>query len=441
MRGRLAAGLLGLSLLAACGGTGTPEAGSPAPRSPSSPSSTSATSSPGPNSAALALAALCPHTKPAQPPVGKTEPTLKEISTVESQVEQARGLQFQGPVSTKVVTPDQMKQDLLASMSDPAALKYLTAEGRALAVMGAIPDNVDLGKAIQDFVTAQVAGFYDPETKELVVLGQKSLTPLDRFVLSHELLHALDDQNFNLSRFSALNGKCQDEAGSAARAVTEGSATVFSLKVVADSFTALDQAALVKQGMTAAGAADVPASVPPFVTQLEEWPYLAGMKFVQFEQARGGDKAVNAALRHPPATTEQIIHPAKYPSDAPPQPDIPDIGPALGSRWTDLAVGQVGEAWLSVYLGLRLDASEAQVAAAGWDGGVFRAWTDGKHVAAILNTAWDTQNDSDQFGSAMKDWLAQGTVHAEIVHIGDQVQVVFASDEQTLRQLLSAQVG
>jgi len=75
------------------------------------------------------------------------------------------------------------------------------------------------------------------------------------------------------------------------------------------------------------------------------------------------------------------------------------------------------------------------VHAAGWNGGLFRAWTDGDHSAAILSTVWDTQNDSEQFGDAMKAWLGQGSEHAEIVHVGDHVQVVFGSDAQTLVQV------
>jgi hypothetical protein len=385
-----------------------------------------------------ALAALCPNTKAQQPPTGKPEPTPKEIQTVEAQVEQARGLEFAKPVVTHVVTAQQMKNKLLAQLGDPSEMKYLTAQGQALALMGAIPADADLGKAIQDFASAQVVGYYDPEAKRLVFLGTKKLTPLDKFVLAHELTHALDDQAFNLSRFVALDRRCQDEAEAAARAVVEGSATVYSLKTVMDSFTALDQAALVKQGLSVAASADIPASVPPFVVRMEEWPYLAGMKFVQYEQSQGGDKAVNAALKDPPVTTEQIIHPAKYPSDLPQPIDTPDLGPALGPGWKDLAVGQVGEEWLSTYLGLRLDAAEAQVAADGWDGGLFRAWTDGTHSAALLDTAWDTQNDSEQFGEAMKHWLGKGSEHAEMIHIGDQVQVVFGSDVQTLEQLLAA---
>lgn len=446
MRRSLGALLLVLTLVAACSKAATPQASSSPEAAPSAapslaspPSPATASPSLGPDSAAAALAALCPHIKPAVPPTGKPEPTPKAIQTVETQVEQARGLQFAEPVATQAVTADQMKNKLLAQLSDPAELKYLTAEGKALALMGAIPANVDLGKAIQDFASAQVVGYYDPDTKQLVFLGKKTLTPLDKFVLAHELTHALDDQNFDLSRFTALDQQCQDEASAAARALEEGSATVYSMKVVADSFTALDKAALVKQGLTAAGNADIPASVPPFVVQIEEWPYLAGMKFVQYLQNQGGDKAVNAALKHPPVTTEQIIHPAMYPSDVPPPIDIPDLGPALGSGWKDLAVGQVGEEWLTAYLGLRLDTAQAQVAAAGWNGALFRAWTDGKHTAAILSTAWDTQNDSVQFGDAMKSWLAKGTEHAEIVHVGDQVQVVFGSDAQTLAQVLAAQ--
>ena len=40
----------------------------------------------------------------------------------------------------------------------------------------------------------------------------------------------------------------------------------------------------------------------------------------------------------------------------------------------------VGEAWLQTMLRLRLDTTTADDAAAGWDGGTYRAWTDGAVV-------------------------------------------------------------
>ena len=86
---------------------------------------------------------------------------------------------------------------------------------------------------------------------------------------------------------------------------------------------------------------------------------------------------MDEALTTFPVSTEQILHPERWPNDVPQPVDVPDLGPALGAGWRDLDVMTVGEAWLQLMLALRLDAGDAERAAAGWDGGIYRAWTDG----------------------------------------------------------------
>ena len=66
---------------------------------------------------------------------------------------------------------------------------------------------------------------------------------------------------------------------------------------------------------------------------------------------------------------------------------------------------QVGEAWLAAMLGLRLDTATAEAAAAGWDGGLYRAFTDGDDAAVVLATAWDSAADADAFAQALREWL------------------------------------
>src|SRR5439155_12475487 len=128
------------------------------------------------------------------------------------------------------------------------------------------------------------------------------------------------------------------------------------------------------------------AGVPPLVQTLALWPYLDGLNFITALVARGGPSVVNQALQRFPVSTEQVMHPDRYPSDTPVPVDVPDFGPSLGPGWRDLDVMQVGEEWLKAMLELRLGKSDAANAAAGWDGGLYRAWTDGPHVAVVLST-------------------------------------------------------
>jgi hypothetical protein len=150
---------------------------------------------------------------------------------------------------------------------------------------------------------------------------------------------------------------------------------------------------------------------------------------------------VNDALRTLPPTTEQIIHPERFPDDEPVKVDVPDLGPALGPEWEDLDVMQVGELWLRTMLGLHLgERSEVYDAAAGWGGAQYRAWTDGAETAVLLQTEWDTPEDAKQFLDAARLWIA-GSDLAEAAPIAGNdlgVAMVFATDDATLATLVSA---
>jgi hypothetical protein len=141
-----------------------------------------------------------------------------------------------------------------------------------------------------------------------------------------------------------------------------------------------------------------------------------------------------------PVSTEQVMHPERYPNDAPTPVNVGDLRPKLGPGWTDLDVMSVGEAFLSIMLGLRLPRITSDAAAAGWDGGVYRAWSDGDHVALVLSTVWDGPRDAAEFASAMRQWLGsrEGRSASVLPVEGQRARVLFASDPATLTSLESA---
>ena len=91
----------------------------------------------------------------------------------------------------------------------------------------------------------------------------------------------------------------------------------------------------------------------------------------------------------------------------------PNLSAELGPGWEDLDAMAIGEAWLQTALGLRLDGSEASAAAAGWDGGTYRAWSDGTDTAVELSTVWDTSRDAEEFAASMSEWIDQGDGSAQ----------------------------
>jgi len=385
--------------------------------------------------AAEAMKELC------VPPITKTTPAPKptvtppQIAEVEREVEQERGLDYLHPVAVQEITDAQIDRKLAAAFKNTYPVTYYARRSAAWGTIGVIPPGTDLRAAIKNFESGQVVGFYDPDSKRLVFVGSgdTDLSVEERLALAHELTHALDDQHFDLRRLDSIAATCKDENFEAALGAIEGNAQYTAAEVLLHAPGGINLGDLIGSLLTI-GSQKV-SGVPPFLTAIEYWPYSAGLAFMQAEATAGGEAAVDRVLRHLPVTTEQVIHPDAYPSEVPAPVDVPDLTPALGPTWGDLDAMQVGEEWLTAMLDLRLDDATAASAAEGWDGGVYRAWTDGTAVAVVLATAWDSEADATAFASAMTAWVADGGSIASVRQDGREVRVAFATDAGTLHRL------
>ena len=404
------------SMAGACTGdgirieVGSPTASGTPPATPSAqePAATGLSADPvdtGEERALSAMRELCVSPTPVSTgDDGVPSETPAEVAGVESQVEQVRGLEFRRPVVTQAVTADEIAGKLRDAFDETYPKAFYDRRSVAWQTIGVLPPTVTIRDALLAYQTGQVIGFYNPVDGELVYRADGDLDLVERLTLAHELTHAIDDQHFDLARIDGIAGACRDEAFQAALGAVEGSAQFFSVKVLFEfppadgDFSGLG------------GGGDLPDGIPPFVARTMLWPYTAGQSFITDLDARGGLDEVNGALGRFPMTTEQILHPDRYPSDRPSSVDVPDLSDELGPRWGDLDVMQVGEAWLSTMLGLRLDQGVAEAAAAGWDGGLYRAFTDGTDAAVVLVTAWDTSADADAFEQAAREWFAVGDV-------------------------------
>ena len=63
-----------------------------------------------------------------------------------------------------------------------------------------VDDDFDLLNISLESSVDQIAGFYDPDTKEMYVIGNH-FSPYVNYILSHEFTHALQDQHFDLNVF------------------------------------------------------------------------------------------------------------------------------------------------------------------------------------------------------------------------------------------------
>jgi hypothetical protein len=370
---------------------------------------------------------------PISPPVSAS-PLPRPIAKVAEQVQLVRGLTFRRPVTPEPLTREEIDKLLADSLKESFPPDVEADRGKALITMGALPPGTDLYQAIVDFGTSQIIGFYDTTSHKLVFIGSQAPTPLERLTLAHELTHAVDDQAFDLSRVDQLARTCQDERVDAFLSLAEGDAQETSFAWARQYLTG-DEITELQQEAADAGASTV--DVPPFVENLMTFPYPNGQAFVEALLVRGGRDAVDDAFRNPPISTEQILHPDKYPGDLPQTVQVPDLASKLGTGWKAIDVGDVGEGWLDILMGLQLPQPEADQAGGGWDGGRYRAWSDGAHTAVLLDTVWDTSEDADEFASAMERFV--GTRPADVQRpAATSVRVSFASDAGTLEELEAA---
>jgi len=383
----------------------------------------------GPTTALQAMRRLCIPPDIPSGPVTKV-PTPPAIAEVEEQVEAVRGLAFERRVNVEPVTPEEIDRRLGKYLDVYYPKRFYARRSDAWATIGAIPRNVGILGAIDAYQQGQVLGFYDSQNGELVYTGDADLDRLEHFVLAHELTHAIDDQHFDLDRLDDLVVRCEDEPFQAALGIVEGSANHFATQVLLRFPVASTSSA---PGGGSAG------EVPPLMLEIFAYPYTAGQRFADALADAGGSAAVDRALRTFPTTTEQILHPTKYPDDVSERVDVPDFAPTFGPGWRDHDVMVVGEMWLKALLDLRLEESASIDAAAGWDGGTYRAWSDGADVAVILSTIWDTPADAEEFREALAEWVSRGSGPGVVLEAdGTRVHAGFASSEALMGAVSSA---
>jgi hypothetical protein len=407
-----------VGLLAAACTTGTDAAESPSPPSSGIP--------PAPGPSLGPRSTLCQYPEPHESPPPTSAPALTPaVEAVASQVTQVRDLRWADPVEPEAVSQQRLGQILSGLVAEALPAQQLARRSRAWITMGALPPGSSLRSALLAYDDSEVVGFYDTLSHRLVYSGTTNPTPYQRYVLSHELTHALDDQRFDLSREDALAYRCADEPMAAFIALTEGDA-VYSSNAWARRFLSNDEIGRLQQE---ASSFPPPPAIPPFVQELQDFPYEAGLSFVQALVDRGGERAVDAAFRNPPVSTEQILHPDAYPADRPVPVTVtkPD---GLGAQWTLIDQMEVGEAWLKLLLQLKLPAARDAEATDFWDGAEYKAWSNGHHTVVVLRTAWDTEGDATQFGAALESFT--GSTPARVTRSGRDVTAVFASDAASL---------
>jgi hypothetical protein len=245
---------------------------------------------------------------------------------IETGLERFRGLDFSVPVPLVLKTRDQAFEMMRAEIGrdhtdDQMRIGSLTGE-----MTGVYPAGIALKAEALKLLRSQVAGFYDPRAKQMVLVegaidigfwnsAAGFVTRRDlagEMLLAHELTHAMQDQHFHIEQMID-KVKDNDDRDLALKAVAEGDATLAGYGYVAGNLSDASLGAIIDRmndlpRTMAARSGDVPLGLTaPMIFQ-----YAAGVRFIAEAYRRGGWATVNAIYADPPQATLQIMYPELY---------------------------------------------------------------------------------------------------------------------------------
>jgi len=296
------------------------------------------------------------------------------------------GLPILHGVKKKLATREQVGKYVDKRLKEQASSGYLDRTALPLKKLGLLPRDFDLRKYMLDLYKEQVEGWYDPHSKTVYLLDWVA-AEAQKPVMAHELVHALQDQNFGLDHWLNIAKDSKDptvqialdEQRVARQSVVEGQA--MAVLAVYEHESAGGEAAPTKtkgtrpESSTQDKTDPVYAKAPLYVREALLFPYTFGSDFVRVVLAQRGKEAAFAGVfRRPPANTRQVMQPATYLSSEPqPEIKVAPVEQLLGPDWQRVDVSGIGEIDLRVLL----EAWGGQIAAAS----LTAAWNGGYYIA------------------------------------------------------------
>jgi hypothetical protein len=344
---------------------------------------------------------------PAQPPSESREVAL--IRRMLKRVEGVRHLEAKRPVPGvllgRAVLIERVKEHLSRELP-PEAIRN---EGLTLQLFGFLPTQFDYEAAEYRLLEEQLAGYYEPADGTMYMAGDLDDEQADA-TLAHELVHALQDQRWQLQDRSKYRPG-QGDRSEAVSALAEGDATSAMYDVMvarAPSHhrrTALDLpdalfVEQIRQGMREG----LGATAPHVMRSSLAAPYIYGTLFVHALRRRGGWDAVDQAWDDAPTTTEQILHVDKWLAHEPPARVAAPGFATLGAGWVVADEDSEGELGARIAFEEWMDPEPAAEVAEGWGGDRGVLLANGDRSAFAWRLRFDPGKTKDE--RAVRSFLA-----------------------------------
>jgi len=301
------------------------------------------------------------------------------------------------PVKKSIRSRDQIREYLLAAEKKDRDEAKDYADEKTLEEFGLIPKGYPLEQALNDILTEQIVGLYDPDQQEFFISDRADSAELP-MVMAHELTHALQDQHYHIDSWRDA-AKPNDDGELARDSVLEGAATAAMVDYVerdkhsgARDIPDIDISSLLGDVNT-----NPELSKAPMIIRDELlFPYAAGVIFTQHVlRATSGWQDFGQVFANPPASTQQIMHPDLYFKHVEPVPvTLPDFSTLLSPEWKKLDENVMGEFGVQEVLKQFLGAEHATEIAPAWAGDRYAIFENQKTKQILLVFLLDLNSEA-----------------------------------------------
>ena len=340
---------------------------------------------------------------PARKIVDLPSPLDQTYPEILKQISELRRLPWKEQVAALVQKRDALRKHLIELVDRDIPPEKLAGREMALRKMGLYEEEQSMRDLLLDAYTSQMAGFYDPSKKTLYILDDLLLLSTD--IIAHEMVHALQDQHYDLESLP-MSDMANSDLALALMALIEGDATIAMVRFMEKRLgmpTSTGEDLIERIGREM-GMSVRFMDLPDWFKEEMVFPYIEGTRFVSTLMSVGGWDRVDRAFEDLPLSTEQIIHAEKYLDagrDDPQAVAIPDLVDSLGGACKEVFSDSMGELGMRILLRKHAPAF-AEKAAAGWDGDRAVAYeSEDGNVTLAMVSVWDDSREAREFQLAM----------------------------------------
>jgi len=331
-------------------------------------------------------------------PSDVVEAMRAQVGVLILDVEESRGLPFLEIPTVTILDEADFTERVRQTMEEELDAEEIAGDQALFELLGMLDGSTDLYRLLIDLSTEGVLGFYDPDAGELVVpVSADGISPFQELTITHELVHALTNQQFEYNdeyKQRIEEGTGDDAAG--VLALLEGDAT-YQQFLYLESMDPADAAnAVLEWGSLDRSVLD---SVPGWIQQDLAFPYEQGFVFAGALVADEGLKGLDGAYLELPISSEQILHPEKYARFEEPSA-LPSLTVELAG-WELFDEATFGEWGIRMLLLDSLRPGAVTQAAAGWGNDSYRLFLNGDDTAI----AWVYDGETTQDAEDLADGL------------------------------------